>query len=283
MSTGRVRSTGRSRWRAPAVALAVVAAAGAGTAALGDEVVAAPRPAATTPPVPAVSPPVGRPGVEPVPPGGTALERGRLLYGANCASCHGQTAEGTGRGPDLRSVGTASTDFQLRTGRMPVAEPDEQPRSGPPAFGPDDIEALVAYVGSLGDGSGPSIPVLGAGDAARGRTVYLANCAACHSSSGVGAALPSGHVAPSLLDTATTQLGEAVRTGPGLMPQFPDTLLSDADVADVAAYVDDLAERRDQGGWPLGGIGPVPEGAVGWVLGLGTLLVVIRLLGRRAE
>ncbi len=67
------------------------------------------------------------------------------------------------------------------------------------------------------------------------------------------------------------------------MPQFPDTLLSDADVADVAAYVDDLAERRDQGGWPLGGIGPVPEGAVGWVLGLGTLLVVIRLLGRRAE
>jgi ubiquinol-cytochrome c reductase cytochrome c subunit len=166
---------------------------------------------------------------------------------------------------------------------MPLADPVDQPRSGRVAFGSADIEALVAYVASLGDGGGPQVPVVPAGEPSRGREVYLTNCAACHSSSGVGAVLPSGHVAPSLLDTPATQLAEAVRVGPGLMPQFPDGVLSDTDVADVAAYVDALAARQDHGGWAIGGVGPVSEGAVAWVLGLGTVLVVARLLGKRSR
>ncbi len=234
-------------------------------------------------PAPAVSPPVGEPGSIPVPTAGSPLERGRLLYGGNCASCHGQRGEGSQRGPDLRSVGSASTDFQLRTGRMPIAAPEDQPRSGPPSFSSPDIEALVAYVDSLGDGSGPRIPQVLVGEPQRGRELYLANCAACHSSSGVGAVLTAGHVAPNLLGTAHTQLGEAVRVGPGVMPQFPPEVLSDTDLGDIATYVDSLDRERDHGGWPIGGVGPVTEGAVGWLVGLGIALLLARRLGKRAS
>ena len=192
------------------------------------------------------------------------------------------SGEGSRRGPDLRSVGTASTDFQLRTGRMPVAAPVQEPRSGPPAFGSADIDALVAFVDTLGDGTGPGIPRVTPGDPQRGRELYLTNCAACHSSSGVGAVLPAGHVAPSLLGTAHTQLGEAVRVGPGVMPVFPQSALGDGDVGDIAAYVDSLGTTRDHGGWPIGAVGPVTEGAIGWLVGLGLVLLLARRLGKRA-
>ena len=43
-----------------------------------------------------------------------------------------------------------------------------------------------------------------------------------------------------------------------------------------------LPPRMDHGGWAIGAIGPVAEGLFGFVVGLGLLLVVIRLLGKRA-
>ncbi len=272
----------------PTVAwLFVVMLGGTGGAAAPSDHAApaalSPSATASSNPAPAASPPVDEPGTIPVPTAGDPLERGRLLYGGNCASCHGQRGEGSQRGPDLRSVGSASTDFQLRTGRMPIAAPEDQPRSGPPSFSSPDIKALVAYVDSLGDGNGPRIPQVLVGEPQRGRRLYLTNCAACHSSSGVGAVLTAGHVAPNLLGTAHTQLGEAVRVGPGVMPQFPREVLSDSDVGDIAAYVDSLDRERDHGGWPIGGVGPVTEGAVGWLVGLGIALLLARRLGKRAS
>jgi ubiquinol-cytochrome c reductase cytochrome c subunit len=98
----------------------------------------------------------------------------------------------------------------------------------------------------------------------------------------VGAALPAGYIAPSLLQDDATRVAEAVRVGPGLMPQFPRSALTDQQVNDIVAYVQALPAHENDGGWPIGDLGPVAEGLFGWVAGLGLLLVVIRLLGKRA-
>ncbi|SEK55727.1 ubiquinol-cytochrome c reductase cytochrome c subunit [Nonomuraea pusilla] len=195
-------------------------------------------------------------------------------------SCHGQRGEGTQLGPDLTRAGAASADFQLSTGRMPLPAPGAVPRRGTPAFSRSDIDALTAYVASLGHG--PAIPSVPAGDPSQGRRLYLATCAACHSSTGEGASLPGGQVAPSLLPSRATQIAEAVRLGPGAMPAFPPTELSDAQLGAVIAYLEGLHAEKAHGGAPLGGIGPVAEGAVAWLIGLGLLIVFIRFVGKKA-
>jgi ubiquinol-cytochrome c reductase cytochrome c subunit len=53
-------------------------------------------------------------------------------------------------------------------------------------------------------------------------------------------------------------------------------------VNSIATYVTSVRPSFDHGGAPLGGLGPVPEGAIAWVFGLGLLLLFIRLIGKRA-
>ena len=206
--------------------------------------------------------------------------RGQTLYQQNCASCHGQQGQGTQRGPTLRGVGAASADFYLSTGRMPITEEQRNPARAKPAFGRSDIDALVAYVASLGDG--PAVPAVdpAAGRLAEGERLYQENCAACHSATGTGGALTSGQVAPSLQPATPVQVAEAIRVGPGAMPRFSPQALNDPQVDSVAAYVDRLRHGGNRGGWDLGRIGPVTEGLVAWVLGLGAVLWVVRRLGK---
>jgi ubiquinol-cytochrome c reductase cytochrome c subunit len=206
--------------------------------------------------------------------------RGQTLYQQNCASCHGQQGQGTQRGPTLRGVGAASADFYLSTGRMPITDERRNPGRAKPAFGRADIDALVAYVASLGDG--PAIPAVdpAEGSLAEGERLYQENCAACHSATGTGGALTSGQVAPSLAPSTPVQVAEAIRVGPGAMPRFEPEALNGPQVDSVAAYVGRLQQGGNRGGWDLGRIGPVTEGLVAWVLGLGLVLWVVRRLGK---
>ncbi|WP_213452074.1 c-type cytochrome [Rhizomonospora bruguierae] len=220
------------------------------------------------------------------PPGlAAANPRGDQLYRQSCASCHGVTGQGSARGPSINAVGAASVDFQLSTGRMPLRDEPYADTHRTPAFSPPDIAAIVRYVAALPPGGGPPIPRVGDGDARSGRELYLTHCAACHSSAGVGATLNNGRVAPSLANSTPTQIGEAIRVGPGLMPAFPEGVLSDGDVDAVASYVQVLRNGRgrlDRGGWSLGRLGPFPEGAVGWLIGMGLIVLLVRRLGSRA-
>ncbi|MBX6749419.1 MAG: c-type cytochrome [Micromonosporaceae bacterium] len=207
---------------------------------------------------------------------------GQHLYDQNCASCHGSAGEGTQRGPSLVGVGPAALDFYLTTGRMPpTGAPTSDHRA--PAFTPEEIAAIVGYAASF-TGKTPAIPEVRPENSQRGLRLYLTYCAACHSAQGVGGALTGGQAA-SALDRATpTQIGEAIRVGPGVMPAFTADVLTDVDINAIAAYIGILQERdTDRGGLDLGRIGPLTEGAVAWIVGLGTLLLVVRLLGRRAE
>jgi ubiquinol-cytochrome c reductase cytochrome c subunit len=204
------------------------------------------------------------------------VERGHDLFLTGCSSCHGVDGEGTGQAPGLVGVGAASADFQLTTGRMPNTEPNRQAVPKPPAYDDDEIDALVAYVASLGEG--PPIPDVAdpKGDLVRGGRLFTLNCAACHSSAGNGGALSSGRNAPTLHGATKVQVAEAVRTGPGPMPLFGPETLSDKQVNSIVEYVNYLRDPEDPGGLNLGLVGPITEGLVALLFGLVVLAFVCK-------
>jgi ubiquinol-cytochrome c reductase cytochrome c subunit len=207
---------------------------------------------------------------------------GAELYRQSCASCHGPDGTGTDYGPSLMGVGAASVDFQLSTGRMPFAgQPGQQAQRKPVAFSQEQIDSLVEYVTRLAgdEPSGPAIPevTLSEGLLSRGHEVFAGSCAPCHGATGNGGAVGGGSLAPPLDRSTPVQTVEAMLTGPGQMPVFA---LPDEDLDAVATYVDYLQRAPNPGGFSIGGIGPVPEGFVGWVVGMGLLLVVVILVGR---
>lgn len=209
------------------------------------------------------------------------VEQGRRLYLTGCSSCHGLAGEGTRQGPSLRGVGAASAHFYLSTGRMPLDQPRGQAQRKPPAYDPQQIRQLTAFVASLE--GGPDIPRIDhrKGDLAEGSQLYAANCAACHNSQGSGGALGSDNFAPPLTSATPVQVAEAIRIGPGAMPRFGPTTLDDHQVASIVRYVERLKDPADRGGAPLGRVGPVPEGVVAWLVGLGAMLLATFWIGTR--
>jgi ubiquinol-cytochrome c reductase cytochrome c subunit len=207
---------------------------------------------------------------------------GRALYEANCSTCHGLGAQGTENGPSLQGVGPASVDFMLRTGRMPLANPADQSVRGEPKFTPLEIDALIAYVASIAPGGEPILTVdTSAGDLALGAEVFLNNCAGCHGAGASGDSIGGGQIAPSLDPADPTEIGEAVRIGPGLMPRFGPETIDQRELDSLAAYLVWLRDHGDEGGVQLGRVGAVAEGLVAVVVGLGILILVLRLTGAK--
>jgi ubiquinol-cytochrome c reductase cytochrome c subunit len=208
---------------------------------------------------------------------------GQPLFVNNCSSCHGLNAQGTDRGPNLVGLGAATVDFWVSTGRMPLAYPGAQAVRKPVLFSRTQQLGIVSYVTSLGAG-GPGIPALDqqAADQSNGNDVFGLNCAGCHVITGVGDALANSAFAPSLYQASPTQIAEAIRTGPGNMPRFGPGTLSDKDVNDVVRYVTYLQKPANPGGAGLGHVGPVTEGFLAIVVGLGVLILAAYWIGIRA-
>jgi ubiquinol-cytochrome c reductase cytochrome c subunit len=209
-------------------------------------------------------------------------EQGRTLFEASCSTCHGLNAEGTANGPSLQGVGPAAVDFMLSTGRMPLAAPGDEPDRQPPKYSDDQIDSIVRYVAEIAPG-GPDIPDVDTarGDLPTGAALFLNNCSGCHAAAGVGDSVGGGQIAPDLMPATATQIGEAIRIGPGLMPVFDADNLSDEDVDSVAAYLHWLRDNGNEGGEQLGRVGAVAEGLVAFVIGLGFLILVLRLTGSK--
>jgi ubiquinol-cytochrome c reductase cytochrome c subunit len=210
------------------------------------------------------------------------ITRGRTLFVQGCSSCHGLSLRGVaGRGPSLVGVGAAAADFELATGRMPLAAPGDEPMRSTPRYPPEDIDALVAYVGSLG---GPAIPKVDPahGDLAAGFRAFTLDCAGCHQSLARGGTVTGG-VAPSLLAATPTQIAEAVRIGPYLMPPFSTHAIDAATLNSIIRYVQLVKHPSNRGGFGLGNIGPIPEGLIAWLVAGAGLLLVARLIGERAR
>jgi ubiquinol-cytochrome c reductase cytochrome c subunit len=182
-------------------------------------------------------------------------------------------------------AGAALVDYELSTGRMPLpatASSTTKTRRHSPAYDAAKRAALVAYVVGVTGGGGEPIPVVDLvhADLAKGGEEFRLQCAACHAWAGDGGALLHRE-APPLHAATALQVAEAVRSGPGLMPAFGHAALDDAQLNAVVAYVKYLDRPRDRGGEPLWHLGPMAEGAVAVVLGLGVLVLVTMWIGER--
>jgi ubiquinol-cytochrome c reductase cytochrome c subunit len=203
------------------------------------------------------------------------------LFTQACSGCHGQRGEGVaGRGPTLRGAGAAAADFYLNTGRMPLANPRVQPQRTQPAYNARARKALTDYVGSLG---GPDVPQVNPddGDVKQGFEAFTDHCAGCHAITARGGVAPPG-TAPALQQANATEIAEAIRVGPYLMPKFSERQIDQHTLDSITAYVLSTHRLPDKGGWGIGNIGPIPEGLVAWLLAGTVLLIVVRIIGERA-
>jgi ubiquinol-cytochrome c reductase cytochrome c subunit len=217
---------------------------------------------------------------------GSTVEEGKKLFLANCATCHGLQAQGTKAAPSLSGVGAAAVDFQMGTGRMPLAAPNVQaPRAEQVRFSQEQISAVAAYVASLAPG--PPVPDARytsgeGGNVARGAEIFRVNCAMCHNSSGAGGALTRGKYAPSLRNVEGKHIYEAMVSGPQSMPVFNDDNISPEAKNDIVAYLHEVDKQENVGGMALGNLGPVSEGLFAWIFGLGIMVGFAVWLGRKA-
>ena len=212
------------------------------------------------------------------------VEAGRQLFNTACITCHGANLQGVpGRGPSLIGVGSAAVYFQVSTGRMPAsAQGGSMPRKTS-KFDQQQIDQLGAFVESLG--GGPQVPTgdLRVPDSqlAEGGELFRLNCAGCHGATGKGAPLSAGKSAPGLRNASDQQIYTAMLTGPGNMPVFSDNQLTPDQKKAILSYIQTLKASKDPGGNGLDRIGPVSEGLVVWILGIGALMIVILWIGAK--
>lgn len=230
----------------------------------------------------------------------TQVLQGSHLFGRYCAACHGPNANGVrpaksiGAGPgreqtqqravapSLHGVGALAADFYLRTGYMPLQRLGLQPRRSRVILSETQIRALVAYVASLAPGPPIPHPQPKQGNLSEGEHLFADHCAGCHQIVGEGGYV-TGAVPPPLEDATSRQIAEAVRIGPYVMPKFTTRDISDKDLNSIIAYVDYTKHPDDAGGWGIGHLGPFPEGMITWLLAIPLLLLICRLIGKKAR
>ena len=199
----------------------------------------------------------------------STVDQGRALFLVGCASCHGKNGEGivtkrgTQYGPPLAGVGAAAVDFQVGTGRMPMARPGVQAQRKKVLYSPEEISQLAAYVASLGPG--PAVPAKSDYDPTaipedqrnaaivRGGQFFKTNCTACHNCAASGGALPGGKFAPSLKGVTDKHIYEAMLTGPQQMPVFSNGVVTPDEKRDIIAYLNSIENDPGYGGTSLTG------------------------------
>jgi ubiquinol-cytochrome c reductase cytochrome c subunit len=218
---------------------------------------------------------------------------GAQLYAGNCAVCHGIAGEGVSRprrstgdirglGPSLKGVGAQTADFYISTGYMPLQSPTEQPWRRRVLFTRREQRALVAYVASLGAGPPIPRPAPEHGHLGEGLRLFTEHCAGCHQVVAEGGYVTDVRV-PKLKQATPTQIAEAVRIGPYLMPHFSKKAISDRQLDSIIAYIEASKKPHDRGGWGIGHIGPVPEGMVAWFIAAALLVGLCMLIGERVK
>jgi quinol---cytochrome-c reductase cytochrome c subunit len=225
--------------------------------------------------------------------GETPVEHGYQLYAGNCSTCHGSRGLGItqkrsirgasdqfGLGPSLVGVGALAADFYLRTGYMPLAQAQAQPRRSRLLFSELELRDLIAYIASLSPGPAIPTPHPERGNLTDGLELFTQHCAGCHQIDAEGGYV-TGALVPPLTDATPVQIAEAVRIGPYLMPRFSKQQLSDADVDSLIRYLQHTKHPTDSGGWPIGHVGPVPEGLVTWFIAIVAIVAACIVIGER--
>ena len=136
------------------------------------------------------------------PPSTDDVAKGRALFLVGCSSCHGKNGEGIDTqdggwyGPSLVGVGAAAVDFQVGTGRMPMAAarragPGQAgrrtPRRRPPSSRRSSPRSAPARPSPTPEKYDPeTIPEDEREEAiVRGGEFFRTNCTACHNFAGI--------------------------------------------------------------------------------------------------
>ena len=212
-----------------------------------------------------------------------AVEEGRQLYLQGCSTCHGLSNQGGAGGPSLIGVGASAVIFQVESGRMPLANASAQAERKKVKYDRTQIDQLAAYIQSVG--GGPELPsgTLDDGDLAKGGDLFRTNCSSCHNFAGAGGALTRSKYAPALEPADARVIYAAMQSGPESMPRFSDNQLTPDEKRDITRYVRYIThENKDPGGAALGHYGPIPEGLVVFLVGIGALIIVTLWIGARA-
>ena len=131
---------------------------------------------------------------------------------------------------------------------------------------------LAAIAASLALGQGPAM----AADAARGKILFTQKygCYECHGTEGQGSPVTGPKLAPNPLPYDS--LSAFVRTSNGAMPPFRESILSNADLEDIYAYLQSIKPAPDYKTIPLlnnklGGRAQSLYGAAGEAMGIAPL------------
>ena len=214
-----------------------------------------------------------------------AVAEGRQLYLQGCSTCHGLNNQGGAGGPSLIGVGSSSVIFQVESGRMPLANGGPQAPRKAAKYDRTQIDQLASYVQSVG--GGPELPsgtltVNNDGELSKGGELFRTNCSSCHNFAGAGGALTRAKYAPALKAADARVIYSAMLSGPENMPRFADGQLSPQEKRQITAYVRYITHAADPGGAALGHFGPIPEGLVIFLVGIGGLVAMTLWIGARA-
>ncbi len=219
-------------------------------------------------------------------------ERGARLYALQCAQCHGSDGAGgpmnryEGEAPSLlpednEDITVAYLDLVMATGRMPPAASPYDNRERRVVLDEGERAAVIAWMQEEFEIPG-EIPEVGEGEPASGQAVWNTNCAHCHGATGQGGVAGAGAWTPAVTGESPVVIAEAIRVGPFEMPGFSESQISDEEVDDVVAFLEELEEEE---GTPIFGfveLNPVFASAFVALLAVLMLLSLTWIGGRPA-
>ena len=194
---------------------------------------------------------------------------GKAIFLKRCAKCHGAQGEGvtaaiTIAGPALQAEhnpGRVVTAMEVGPSHMP---------SFVYVLSIPEMDAVASYVSQQ-----LAVLPLSGGNLAQGGKLFREYCAPCHRTAVRGGALAfTGTNAPALTGKSPALIAGAIRWGPGPMPAFPPSVLTDKQIASIVDYIQFVQNPPSPGGSPMNWYGPVAEGFAAWVVLFGLLGIV---------
>jgi cytochrome c oxidase cbb3-type subunit III len=222
----------------------IVAAASAGLAMFGASAGAQGPANPRNPPAEAAPAAPTRPAGDPA-----KIARGKIVYAASCAGCHGTDLRGgDSGGPNLLRSQVVRDD---RRGELilPIVRGARLDKGMPPiVIGDEDVDAVVEYLHDIASSSvrpgsssaaSPAPVTITAADAGAGQASFAAVCSACHSPTGdlkgIGARMADLKALEAFwLDGGVVKPGEREVPAPHLPLR---SQLAEKNVRDVTAYL----------------------------------------------
>ncbi|MGA9885600.1 MAG: c-type cytochrome [Candidatus Acidiferrales bacterium] len=185
---------------------------------------------------------------------------GRALYQKNCENCHGALGHGISG-----IISIAGPSLQAEHDRQTVLDRVQTGKGIMPSFkrllSAQQIDAVTDYVTQ----QLATIPLQG-GNLGEGGTLFRIYCAPCHGTAARGGALAyAGTNAPSLVGKSAGIIAGTIRWGPGPMPSFPVSAISNKQLDSIVKYVQFIQHPPNPGGTPMKYYGSVAEGLVAWI------------------